>query len=369
MRLASILFASSLSLSSPHAPRAGAREAATPVGQTSAAQATQGPTAPEQAAVRDEIKSLLLAVGGERKKDADAWYRLGVAYQRAGEVAEARKAFKQAVKLRKRFVAARVGVAYTYLAEKNYVEAEKEAKQAADLAIDTRDFRAYGFLSNIRLQRYRETSVRISAQADKVLATRPDDAEWRQLKAQALIGLTISESQQSMPDLSEPPPPPSPPPPPDEAKAEAARERNLKLYKEAAEHLDAYLRLSPKAPDAAYQRAQLAALRFHVLSLEDGPAHGVFKPKELTSKAVLLKRPEPGYTPEARAADISGMISARVLLGADGAVKHILIVKPLSHGLTERALDAARRIKFKPAVKDGRPVSQWVIVEYHFNIY
>jgi TonB family protein len=147
------------------------------------------------------------------------------------------------------------------------------------------------------------------------------------------------------------------------------RERNLKLYKEAAEHLDAYLRLSPKAPDAAYQRQQLAALRFHVLSLEDGPAHGVFKLQELTSKAVILRKPEPGYTPEARNANVSGMVNVRVLLAADGAIKHVLVIKPLSHGLNERALSAARNIKFRPAVKDGRPVSQWVTIEYHFNIY
>ena len=33
------------------------------------------------------------------------------------------------------------------------------------------------------------------------------------------------------------------------------------------------------------------------------------------------------------------------------------------------ALNAARGIKFKPATKDGRPVSQFVTIEYNFYIY
>jgi hypothetical protein len=41
----------------------------------------------------------------------------------------------------------------------------------------------------------------------------------------------------------------------------------------------------------------------------------------------------------------------------------------LSHGLTARAVEAMRKIKFEAAVKDGRPVSQYATIQYHFNIY
>jgi outer membrane biosynthesis protein TonB len=37
--------------------------------------------------------------------------------------------------------------------------------------------------------------------------------------------------------------------------------------------------------------------------------------------------------------------------------------------LTEKAIAAARRIQFSPAMKDGRAVSQYIRVEYNFNIY
>jgi hypothetical protein len=41
----------------------------------------------------------------------------------------------------------------------------------------------------------------------------------------------------------------------------------------------------------------------------------------------------------------------------------------LPHGLTEKALSAARNIKFIPAMKDGKYVSMYIQLEYNFNLY
>ena len=59
----------------------------------------------------------------------------------------------------------------------------------------------------------------------------------------------------------------------------------------------------------------------------------------------------------------------RAVFSADGTIKHILVVKGLEGGLTEEAVRAARKIKFVPAEKDGRPVSQYFQIEYNFNLY
>jgi outer membrane biosynthesis protein TonB len=37
--------------------------------------------------------------------------------------------------------------------------------------------------------------------------------------------------------------------------------------------------------------------------------------------------------------------------------------------LTEKAIEAAKRIQFIPAEKDGHKVSQYVVISYNFNIY
>jgi hypothetical protein len=59
-----------------------------------------------------------------------------------------------------------------------------------------------------------------------------------------------------------------------------------------------------------------------------------------------------------------------VLVGDDGLVKRTLVVAPgLPFGLNEKAIEAARRMKFKPAILDGKPVAYWIPVEVEFKLY
>ena len=94
-----------------------------------------------------------------------------------------------------------------------------------------------------------------------------------------------------------------------------------------------------------------------------------FRPAEVTRKAVLTAKPEPDFTEEARKNDVEGVVRLRVVLSAKGSVQGIRVVKGLPDGLTEKAIEAARQIRFTPAQKDGRTVSQYVTLEYNFKIY
>jgi TonB family protein len=98
------------------------------------------------------------------------------------------------------------------------------------------------------------------------------------------------------------------------------------------------------------------------------PEGGPPQPRDVARKAVLVFKPEPGFSPEALANNTVGMVRLRAVLSSDGRVKNISVVKGLPHGLTERAVAAARAVMFFPAVKDGRPVSQWVTFEYNYNV-
>jgi TonB family protein len=71
----------------------------------------------------------------------------------------------------------------------------------------------------------------------------------------------------------------------------------------------------------------------------------------------------------ARRNNVTGTIGLRAVLAADGRVCNIAVIRGLPDGLTEMSINAARRIKFKPAFKDGHAVSQYVTLEYNFNIY
>ena len=66
---------------------------------------------------------------------------------------------------------------------------------------------------------------------------------------------------------------------------------------------------------------------------------------------------------------MTGTVSVRVVLGAGGEVGRVEVEKGLPHGMTLAAVEAARKIKFDPARKDGQPVAQYAVIQYNFNIY
>jgi TonB family protein len=95
----------------------------------------------------------------------------------------------------------------------------------------------------------------------------------------------------------------------------------------------------------------------------------IFSGKEVTSKARVLSKPEPQYTEEARKNQIVGTVLLQAVFSASGEVTQIRALRPLPYGLTEKAIAAARMIKFVPAMKDGHPVSMYMHLEYNFNLY
>lgn len=94
-----------------------------------------------------------------------------------------------------------------------------------------------------------------------------------------------------------------------------------------------------------------------------------FTGSEVEQRARLLLKPEPQYTEEARKNQVTGTVALRVVFSSAGEVVQIRAVRTLPFGLTERAIAAARQIKFIPAVKGGRAVSVYMQLEYNFNLY
>lgn len=94
-----------------------------------------------------------------------------------------------------------------------------------------------------------------------------------------------------------------------------------------------------------------------------------FMGSQVEQRARVLFKPEPTYTEDARRNQITGTVMLRVVFASNGDVVQIRAVHTLPFGLTERAIAAARQIKFVPAVKGGRPVSVFMQLEYNFNLY
>jgi TonB family protein len=100
-----------------------------------------------------------------------------------------------------------------------------------------------------------------------------------------------------------------------------------------------------------------------------GNSSGIFTGKEVNKKVRLAMKPEPSYTELARTKGVTGTVILKCVFASNGSVTNISVVSPLPDGLTEKSIDAAKKIKFIPAVKDGKFVSMWIQLEYNFNLY
>jgi protein TonB len=100
----------------------------------------------------------------------------------------------------------------------------------------------------------------------------------------------------------------------------------------------------------------------------DKNAEKIFTRKEVDAEALITSQPRASYTREARRAGVQGNVILKVVLGADGRVGPIRIVRRLPAGLTENAIRAACKIKFRPATNGGNPVPQLLQIEYSFRL-
>jgi TonB family protein len=135
----------------------------------------------------------------------------------------------------------------------------------------------------------------------------------------------------------------------------------------ALESVENYIALTPK-PSSEW-RTRLDNLRANKEYYEKGPATGIFSAKEVTTKARIVSKPEPSYTEDARRHNVVGTVVLRAVFAFDGTVRNIVVFRGLPDGLNEKVIQAARKIKFIPATKDGRPVSMYMQLEYNFNLY
>lgn len=159
------------------------------------------------------------------------------------------------------------------------------------------------------------------------------------------------------------------------AQIPATMEKYKPLILMAATSSQKYLELTTKpSPEKLAEWSERTALLndYAVLADEragDPTSDKVYTSRDVETKARIISRPEPVYTEEARRGMVAGTVVLRAVFAFDGRVRAIRVVRGLSGGLTMQAISAARRIKFIPATVNGKPVSQYVQIEYNFNVF
>jgi len=95
----------------------------------------------------------------------------------------------------------------------------------------------------------------------------------------------------------------------------------------------------------------------------------VISGKETTQRAIVVWKPEPTYTESARHNQRIGTVALKGIFTSSGEVIIVRVIKRLEDGLTEKAIEAAKQVRFFPAEKDGKLVSFALQFEYNFSLY
>ncbi len=84
--------------------------------------------------------------------------------------------------------------------------------------------------------------------------------------------------------------------------------------------------------------------------------------------AEVTTRVEPEYTPQARAAGLQGSVILYLIVSPEGELEQAEVIQSLGLGLDERAIEAVKQWRFKPATKNGKPVSVEQMAEVIFHL-
>jgi TonB family protein len=95
---------------------------------------------------------------------------------------------------------------------------------------------------------------------------------------------------------------------------------------------------------------------------------GAFRVGGGVTPPVPIYRVEPEFTEAARKAKYQGTVLVQIVVDAEGHVKDPRVVKAVGLGLDEKALEAVKQWKFKPGMKDGRPVPVYAQIEVTFRL-
>jgi len=83
----------------------------------------------------------------------------------------------------------------------------------------------------------------------------------------------------------------------------------------------------------------------------------------------LLHDVDPEYSEEARKAKFSGNVEVYLLIDPQGNPSHVRCARDIGMGLCEKAIQAVRQYKFKPSMRDGKPVTVDMYIDVNFQIF
>ncbi len=95
---------------------------------------------------------------------------------------------------------------------------------------------------------------------------------------------------------------------------------------------------------------------------------GAYKIGGGVSQPQLISKVEPEYSEEARKAKWQGTVEMQIVVDEHGNPKEMKVTRALGLGLDQKALEAVAKWRFKPGMKDGKPVPVIATVQVNFRL-
>ena len=105
------------------------------------------------------------------------------------------------------------------------------------------------------------------------------------------------------------------------------------------------------------------------LNIEKNVHKGRIQESQANRPVRIQQMLEAEFTNRAKENYISGVVRLEVTFLANGQIGKIKVIDALDYGLTESAIQAAKNIKFEPAILNGDPIPINLIIDYTFVSY
>lgn len=296
----------------------------------------------EQAKFDEAIASLEKATKSpEYATDPEIWNYLGLAYMANNEPRKSRKAFEKSVELNPSSSVYQGNLGYALLVsglpDKATLAVEKTLK------LDPKNSSAYRTRAILNLWSAQLDSA--EADVNRAIELDPKNSSAYLLKSEVIVA---------------------------KLNANIAGGGTLKgevpSFKRAAETLEAGIAHCASCPDRTRLESELDSItafyHHYEKSMSDASA-----PQDKVTPLRIRDRPAANYSDRAQANNVEGTVRLTVLLGASGRVEGVLVRKGLGYGLDELAIAAARKIKFEPKKRNGKPESTVITIDYSFSSF
>lgn len=87
------------------------------------------------------------------------------------------------------------------------------------------------------------------------------------------------------------------------------------------------------------------------------------------SAPVVVHSVEPEFTEDARKANFQGTVSIQLIVDSQGNPQDVRVMHSLGMGLDQKAVDAVRQYKFRPAMYQNHPVAVQMVIEVDFRLH